>query len=384
MRSCISALLPGFALLAVACSADPTPTSDQGVGVDIPRGFPTPRIPADNPISAEKVELGRHLFYDKRLSGNQAASCSTCHQQDKAFTDGRPTAVGATGQAHARNSSGLTNSVYNSTLTWANPLLTELEDQLLVPVFGEEPIEMGATGHEAEILERLELDSGYQELFAAAFPEDPDPVDWANVVRALSSFVRTLISGDSPFDRFVYQGDGSALDASERRGLELFFSERLECHHCHGGFNFTESSVHASSAFESARFHNTGLYNLDGHGAYPPGNTGVYEVSGRPEDMGRFRAPTLRNVALTAPYMHDGSVGSLEEVIRIYEAGGRSIASGPYAGDGSQSPLKSGFVSGFSLSDSERADLLKFLESLTDRQFIEDPRFSDPFEQGNQ
>jgi len=231
MRSCISALLPGFALLAVACSADPTPTSDQGVGVDIPRGFPTPRIPADNPISAEKAELGRHLFYDKRLSGNQAASCSTCHQQDKAFTDGRPTAVGATGQAHARNSSGLTNSVYNSTLTWANPLLTELEDQLLVPVFGEEPIEMGATGHEAEILERLKLDSGYQELFAAAFPEDPAPVGWANVVRALSSFVRTLISGDSPFDRFVYQGDGSALDASERRGLALSLSERLVCRH---------------------------------------------------------------------------------------------------------------------------------------------------------
>jgi cytochrome c peroxidase len=163
--------------------------------------------------------------------------------------------------------------------------------------------------------------------------------------------------------------------------MELFYSERLECHHCHGGFNFTEASVHAGSAFDAALFHNTGLYDLDGAGAYPAGNTGLYELTGEPADMGRFRAPTLRNVAVTAPYMHDGSVETLEEVIRIYEAGGRLIEDGPWAGDGRSSPLKSGLIPGFALTDDERADLVAFLESLTDARFLTDPRFADPYEE---
>ncbi len=350
--------------------------------LQVPVGFPTPQIPADNPATPAKAELGRYLFYDTRLSGNGSQSCGSCHLQSKAFSDGRVVAIGSTEQEHPRNSSGLTNTVYNATLTWANPVLTELEQQLLVPIFGDDPVELGATGHEDEILARLESDMLYQDLFARAFPGEEQPICWDNVIRSLATFVRTLISGDSAFDRFVYQDDASALSPAARRGLELFYSERLECHHCHGGFNFTESTVHAGSSFDAARFHNTGLYNTDGAGAYPPNNTGLFAITGRPSDMGRFRPPTLRNVAVTAPYMHDGSIATLDEVIRFYAAGGRVIDSGPYAGDGRASPLKSGFMAGFTLTDSERADLIAFLESLTDEHFLEDPRFADPFSGG--
>jgi cytochrome c peroxidase len=198
------------------------------------------------------------------------------------------------------------------------------------------------------------------------------------VVAALASFNRALVSGGSRVDALSQQGDGLALSESELRGMNLFFSERLECHHCHGGFNFSESTTHADAAFEADFFHNTGLYDLDGLGAYPADNTGVFEITGDPADMGRFRPPTLRNVGVTAPYLHDGSAATLEDVVRIYEAGGRLITEGPYAGDGRASPLKSGLIPGFTLTDGERADLVAFLEALTDEAFLTDPRFSDP------
>jgi cytochrome c peroxidase len=156
----------------------------------------------------------------------------------------------------------------------------------------------------------------------------------------------------------------------------------LECHHCHTGFNFSDSTRHINTGFVSTPFHNTGLYNLDGQGSYPRGNTGVFELTGKENDMGRFRAPSLRNVALTAPYMHDGSVATLQEVINLYAAGGRNITEGEFAGDGRRNPHKSGFVSGFNISDQSKADLVAFLESLTDERFIQNPRFSDPFSSG--
>ncbi len=162
--------------------------------------------------------------------------------------------------------------------------------------------------------------------------------------------------------------------------MDLFFSEKTECHHCHGGFNFTHSVKHQNNAqFVEKSFHNTGLYNVDGQGAYPTGNTGVFEVTGKREDLGKFRAPSLRNVELTAPYFHDGSAQTLEEVVRSYEAGGRLLESGDFVGDGRANPNKSGFVRGFSLNDEERQDLVNFLKALTDEDFITDERFSDPF-----
>lgn len=343
----------------------------------LPAGFPPPRIPGDNPMSAAKVKLGRFLFYDKRLSLNQTQACASCHQQQHAFTDGRVHALGSTGAAHRRNSPSLTNVAYASRLTWANSLINRLEDQALVPMFGDTPIELGLPD-EATLTQRLASDRRYSALFAAAFPSEHAPITVKNVTRAVAAFERTLISGDSPYDRYT-RGDATALSDTAKRGMVLFFSERLECFHCHGGFNFADAVDHAKLPEPERAFHNNGLYNVDGQGGYPEDDRGLYEITHAARDMGRFKAPTLRNVAVTAPYMHDGSIATLAEVIDHYAAGGRTIDDGPHAGDGSKSPLKDQFVTGFIVTAQERSDLLAFLESLTDASFLTDPRFGDPF-----
>ena len=346
---------------------------------NLPEGFPTPKVPEDNPMSAAKVELGRHLFYDTRLSKNQTQSCASCHLQALAFTDGLAHAVGSTGEAHPRSSMSLANVGYSVALTWANPVLLQLETQASVPIFGNMPIELGMDGEEDELVARLEAEPTYAALFADAFPEEAEPISIASVTRALASFERTLLSGGSPFDRFTYGGDASALSDSAKRGLDLFNSERLECFHCHVGFNFQDSVTFEGQAFPQLKFHNTGLYNIDGAGAYPPGGEGLYAMTGVPEDMGRFRVPTLRNIAVTAPYMHDGSAATLDDVIDHYAAAGRTIESGPYAGIGSDNPYKSNFIIGFELTPSERADLHAFFESLTDEGFLTNPAYADPW-----
>jgi len=200
-----------------------------------------------------------------------------------------------------------------------------------------------------------------------------------NVVRSIAAFVRSIVSFDSPYDRYL-AGDFTALSPAAERGLELFFSEELECFHCHGGFNFTDSSTHANSTVDQVGFHNTGLYNLNASGAYPEDNTGLFDMTGQVRDMGRFKAPSLRNISLTAPYMHDGSIATLDAVIDHYARGGRLIADGSNAGDGRLSPFKSEFVDGFDLSKSERADLIEFLASLTDNSVLTNERWTDPFE----
>lgn len=347
----------------------------------LPPGYPRPRVPEDNPMSAAKVELGRRLFHDTRLSGNQTYSCASCHRQEIAFTDDLATALGSTGDVHPRSSMSLVNVGYLSVLTWANPLIDALEEQALIPMFGENPVELGLAGLDQELLDRIAAEPVYQDLFPQAFPDDADPITLKNITRAVASFQRSILSYRSPYDRYAYGGDPSALSEAAFRGRDLFFSERLECFHCHGGFNFSDSVAHDGSTFTEVMFHNTGLYNIGGTGAYPPGNGGVYEISGDPADMGRFRAPTLRNVAVTAPYMHDGSIATLDEVLDHYAAGGRTIASGPYAGVGSDSPYKSELIAGFILTADERADVIAFLESLTDDVLLTDPRFADPWKE---
>lgn len=343
----------------------------------LPEGFPPPVVPEDNPMNDAKVELGRWLFYDVRLSGNETMSCATCHKQSLAFTDGRPQSVGSTQQLHPRSSMSLVNTAYASRLTWANPLLDRLEDQALTPLFGDNPIEMGLGGQEHRIAELLRDDQRYAALASEAFPNDADPNSIINGVRSIAAFVRTIVSFDAPYDRYL-AGDAEVLTESAVRGMDLFFSERLECFHCHGGFNFTDSSTHVNTVIESVGFHNTGLYNIGGEGAYPADNTGLYDMTGKRRDMGRFKAPTLRNIAITAPYMHDGSVASLDEAIQHYQRGGRLIVDGEFAGDGKLSPFKSEFVRGFELSDEERADLVAFLESLTDQNVLTSELWSNP------
>ncbi len=345
----------------------------------LPKGFPPPLVPANNPLTKEKVALGRHLFYDKRLSANGTLSCAGCHEQARAFTDGRPLGIGSTGQVHPRNSMTLANVAYAATMTWANPVLTTLEQQARVPMFGIDPIvELGIRGKETEVLGALRAEEKYSTLFPAAFPGEADALTLDNVVRALASFQRTLISGRSAFDRYRYDGDANALTAEQKRGLELFGSETLECFHCHGGFNFTDAVAFEGVPGER-RFHNTGLYNIGGTGAFPPGNHGLIEFTGVASDMGKFKAPTLRNIEKTAPYMHDGSIATLEEVIEHYAAGGRTITSGPYAGVGKANPFKSGFIVTFTISRDDKAAVVAFLRALTDEAFLTDPSLSNPW-----
>ena len=346
---------------------------------NIPAWMPKPIVPADNPMNFQKVELGRHLFYEQRLSITGEFSCATCHLQKLAFTDGKTVAVGATGEKHPRNSMSLANIAYNPVLTWANPLMTKLENQALVPIFGEHPVEMGMVGREKQILAMLRDDAKYRQMFTDAFKNEKNPINLSNLTKALAAFQRSLISVKSPYDKYRFGGDTNAISPAAKRGEKLFNSEDLECFHCHGGINFTDSVMHEKLAFQEIAFHNTGLYNIDGKGAYPANNTGVYEITSKPTDMGRFKAPTLRNIALTAPYMHDGSIATLEEVIDHYQKGGRTIHTGELAGIGSTNPFKSEFISGFKLSESEKQDLLEFLRSLTDEEFIKNPAFSNPY-----
>lgn len=346
---------------------------------NLPEGFPLPAVPADNPMSAAKVELGRHLFHDQRLSGNGTQSCASCHQQRLAFSDGLTNGVGSTGDIHPRNSMSLTNAAYYSSFNWANPAIDSLEVQANGPFVGIDPVELGLTGvAQFNVLRSFGDDPLYSELFPAAFPENANPFTFPNVLRAIAAFERTLISGNSSYDRYQ-RGDHTALSEAARRGMDLFFSERLECFHCHSGLNLGQPITHAGTLTPQREFHNNGLYNIGGTGAYPDGNRGLWEITASPGDMGRFKAPTLRNIALTAPYMHDGSIATLSEVLDHYARGGRLIESGPFAGDGALSPVKSIFVTGFVLAPEEKLDVLAFLDSLTDWEFICDPRHSDPF-----
>lgn len=380
MRSAfVFVLCAGFSNIA-AFAADPA-SSDAWVW-NLPKGFPKPRVPPDNPMTAAKVELGRYLFYDTRMSVNGRSSCATCHKQELAFTDGKPVGVGATGEKHSRSAMSLVNIAYSAVLTWSNPQLHDLEQQALTPMFGEHPVELGL--HEGDgFLPMLHADSRYREMFARAFPGGSDPITIANVTKAIASFERSIISARSPYDRYHYERDDSAISESAKRGEILFFNQHLSCFRCHGGFNFAGDSVGEGrgerEGEREVEFHNTGLYNVAGKFSYPPPNVGIFEFTKNPADVGKFKAPTLRNISVTAPYMHDGSIATLDGVLDHYAAGGRTVTSGSYAGVGHNNPNKDPLVGGFELSARDREDLIAFLQSLTDQAVLHDPRFANPW-----
>ena len=368
-----AALTAAAALVAACGGGAPVEQVEPGYTWVLPQGFPVPEVPADNPMSAAKVELGRRLFYDVRLSGNQTFSCGSCHRQDLAFSDGRARGLGSTGMLHPRGPQQLANLAYFNAFTWANSVVPSLEVQALVPMTGSDPIELGISGMDETVAARLLADPAYLPLFRASFPGQVPLVTYPNIARAIASFERTLVSGNSPYDRYQ-RGDATALTAPARRGMDLFFSDRLGCARCHSGLAFTDAASTPGAPGNPFPFHNIGLYDLDGRGAYPADGTGLEALTFRPEDMGRFRTPPLRNIAVTAPYMHDGSVATLSEVIDVFAAGGRARMQ-----SGVASPLQSPLVRPFSLSAGEKEDLLAFLEALTDEEFLRDPSFSDPF-----
>ena len=333
-------------------------------------------IPSDNPISAPKVRLGRHLFYDRRLSFNATLACADCHRQEFAFSDPRPHSVGATGELTTRNAMTLTNVAYNGRYTWVDDTIKTLERQALMPLLQAHPLEMGVAGNESAVMTRFRDDPNYTQLFAEAFPGDGNAITLPNAVKAISSFERTLISLDAPYDRFT-AGNVEAMTDSAKRGLTLFRSDRLKCSHCHGGINFRMTDSNRNDPDHTVAYYNTGLFNFPVKGDASPDRAG--RAINASIEEGRFKAPTLRNVATSAPYLHDGSVATLADVIDIYAAGGRVVTSGPGAGDGRISPFKSPLITGFAITSEEKRDLIAFLESLTDRSFLANPDLASPF-----
>ena len=296
----------------------------------IPSGFPDIIVPEDNPLSDAKIELGKKLFFEKLLSRDSSISCATCHNPKYAFTDGLVKAKGIKDREVTRNTPTLTNMAYNTSFLrdGVNP---SLEAQVIVPIHEKNEFDF----HILLAAERLKKKKEYVDLSLAAFGEVPNPKVISN---AIASFERTLISGNSRYDQFTFQKDSSALSNSELRGMHLF--NKHNCVSCHSGFNFTNGEVV-----------NNGLYqNYE--------DIGKMRVTLDPKDKGAFKVPTLRNVALTAPYMHDGSLNSLESVIDHYIKGGFD------------NPNKDNRIKELSLSENEQQDLGSFLKCLSDSSFI--------------
>jgi cytochrome c peroxidase len=344
----------------------------------LPEGVDPPPVPTDNPQTAEKVELGRHLFYDTNLSLEDNRSCGICHEQAKGFTDGFPRAIGTTGELHVRNSLSLTNVGYFEKLTWSDPSQGVLETQLLLPLLGSDPIvEMGMGGREAELLDRVRAREDYVDMFALAFPEDEHPINLDNLAKSIAAFQRTIISFDSRYDQYL-RGDTEVLNPSELRGMELFFGEG-RCGRCHGGPNLQSPTSEDGDIQERHGYFNVGLYNLDVNGSYPEGNEGLFRSTNEASDMGRHRTPSLRNVEITRPYMHDGSVDTLEHAVEIMTSGGRVLESGPNIGDGSANPHKSELIADLDFTLEQRADLVNFLNALTDHTFLNSAALGSPY-----
>jgi cytochrome c peroxidase len=314
---------------------------------DLPRGFPMPAVPADNPMSDAKVALGRRLFFEPRLSVNGRYSCASCHDPARSFSDGRTVAVGATGQALPHNAMALVNVAYNLSFGWTRRDVNSLEAQMREPMLNEHPVELGLAGRERSLCAQLAADPAYAAAFAASFPGQASPatstagpVTFDHVVKAIAAFERTLISGRSPFDRYVFDGEHAALSQAAKRGMALFFSARVGCAGCHSGFNFSGNWRDAQGATGRASFANDG-------------------TSERP-----MRVPTLRNIALTAPYMHDGRFATLAEVLEHYSRLGEQRRAAGSRGIDPRLPRSA-------LSANEQADLIAFLGSLTDESFVQ-------------
>lgn len=300
------------------------------------------------PAASARIELGRRLFYDADLSIDGTMSCGTCHEQHRAFTDGNAAHPGVSGEPGRRNVPGLANVGSFRALTWADPSLTRLEAQVFVPLQGRRPVEMGMAGKDQVLSERLGADPCYRRMFADAFAGDAT-ITVPKIAQAIATFERTLVSDDAPLDRYR-RGDLAALSPREKQGEALFYGSRLGCASCHAGDNFTDG-----------QYHDIGLGPRDGTGA----DHGLSEVTFRAADDGRFRTPSLRNAALTAPYLHDGRAATLADAIRAH-----------FAPDGAAS--RDAALAGRSIDDSDLQAVIAFLDALTDQQFVHDPRFSLP------
>jgi cytochrome c peroxidase len=328
-----------LAVLALgACAGEPPATNL--LDVSSPPGFSTRPLtdfaPADDPLSEAAAQVGRQLFFDPRLSRNGTVSCASCHDPAHAFADPRRVSLGVDGQPGSRNAPALVNLAWSESFFW-DGRATTLEEQVGMPIAN--PVEMDSSV--ADAVARIGIVPAYARAFVVAFGTAPSEV---TLRRALASFVRTLVSGGSAYDRSL-AGDATALTQAAARGRDLFLGERGGCFHCHPTGSLTNQG-----------FFNNGTYVAGG-------DRGRQVITGRTGDLGKFKVPGLRNIAASAPYMHDGTLPTLEAVIDQYDRGGR--------GDPSTDPQ----IAPLHLTAEEKADLLAFLRALTDESFLRDPRY---------
>ncbi|UOG76327.1 cytochrome-c peroxidase [Hymenobacter tibetensis] len=379
IRQRVTLLLPAMVLLFVAGCGDkegkdpepePTPTVPATpYNLTLPTQLPqTVVLPANNPLTVEGVDLGRKLFYEVRLSRDNSMSCGSCHQQSKAFTDGRTLAVGVDGKPHSRNAMSLVNLLWEPNLNWDGSA-NALETQARTPI--ENPVELHQSL--ADGVRKLQQTTLYPPLFAAAFGSST--ITEENTLKALAQFERTLISSNTRYEKSLLPG-GARLSPDERAGRVLFFNHPGEggnilarggsCDHCHNGNNYLFTASSFTSPGGNTQYFNNGLTVAS--------DLGRFGVTGATADRGKFRVPTLRNIALTAPYMHDGRFQTLEEVVDHYNEHIDTNTADPIL---LLSNTRNG--SKLDLTATEKRQLVAFLKTLTDSTFIQDPRFSDPF-----
>lgn len=296
---------------------------------DVPLGFPLPNIPENNPMTVERVELGKRLFFDKMLSRDNSISCGSCHFPNLAFTDGLKTSVGIEGRVGPRNSPTMINSAYIPALFMEGGV-PSLELLILAPIENHVEMDFDIIG----VVERIKKDEYYSKEIKRIFDDEPNAF---NITRALGAYQRSLVRANSRFDDFYYNKNENVLNEKEKRGMVLFFGGKTNCSSCHTLPHFT----------------NFGFYNIGLYENYQ--DDGRALASGRMEDIGRFKVPTLRNIEITAPYMHDGSLATLEDVIEHFNMGGFSHNN------------KSHLMKPLNLSQQEKEDLISFLKTLTNK-----------------
>jgi len=321
--------ITGLAALAILAGADDRKAAPPAIRV--PLGLLPIPWPSDNPYSADKVELGRLLFFDPRLSKDDTVSCASCHSPEHAFTDGEANSKGMGGQRGNRSAPTTLNRAYSLAQFW-DGRASSLEDQAKGPMAN--PIEMGHS--HAGVVNKLNMIVGYRTRFEKVFGEPEVTID--AVAQAIATFERTLLSGNSPYDRYK-AGQKAALTPAQIRGLDVFVN-KAKCDQCHEGINFTSNS-----------YHNLGV-GMAADNAKANPDPGRFEVTKDPKDFGAFKTPTLRDVARTAPYMHDGSLKTLEEVVEFYDKGGTPNKNL----DEKVKPLK--------LTEQDKKDLVSFLKAL--------------------
>jgi cytochrome c peroxidase len=337
-RGSVGWILVAMAAAASSCSS-PARVVGTAVPIEAPLGLPPVSIPANNPPTAESIALGRKLFFDARLSGDDTVSCATCHNPELSFTDGRPGSRGIKGKIGRRNAPTVLNAAYYSSFFW-DGRAGSLEQQAGGPIAN--PDEMGQA-HDLSI-KKFEKIPEYRKEFEQVF--GPGRLTIEKIEMAIASYERTLLSADSPFDRYLYGGDQTALSEAAMRGLKIFLlKDRGNCVTCH-------EVREKYATFSDGNYHNLGA-GINSKGELT--DLGRYEQTKNDADMGAFRTPDLRNVAKTGPYMHDGSLKTLKDVVDFYDGGGTS------------NPHLDKEIKELKLSEKDREDLVAFLESLTGR-----------------